>query len=50
MFAKTSVSMNTTLDKDQIKSCTKKLLDEFCIKYPEIKGKKRDQVKDIYHY
>ena len=50
MFAKTSDKTNTNMSKEKIKRCVNRLLIEFCRKYPDIKGAKRDRVKDIYFY
>ena len=50
MFAKTSDKTNTNMSKEKIKRCVNRLLIEFCRKHPDIKGKKRDRVKDIYFY
>ena len=49
MLAKTSSCVDS-LDIQNIKETAQKLRDKFCERHPEIQGKRRDQVKDIYYY
>ena len=51
MLARTSVNTkNADINKMEAKANAKILLNEFCLRHPDIKGAKRDQVKDIYFY
>ena len=49
MFAKASSCLNS-LNTQDIKEKAQKFRDKFCERHPEIQGKRRDQVKDIYYY
>ena len=49
MLAKTSSCVDS-LDIQNIKETAQKLRDKFCERHPEIQGKRRDQVKDIFYY
>ena len=49
MFAKASSCLNS-LNTQDIKEKAQKFRDKFCERHPEIQGKRRDQVKDIFYY
>ena len=50
MLARTSLIGDEKVNKQIAKAQARILLNEFCIRHPEVKGTKRDHVKDIYFY